>query len=43
MNKKIFENSHFTPKGDYEVNWNKAVGYIPLDKEIIIYTAVQFF
>ena len=37
MNKKIFENSHFCPKGDIEANWNKAVGFVPLDKEIIIY------
>lgn len=39
MNKKIFENSRFTPKGDTEANWNKAIGFIPLDKEIIIYKA----
>lgn len=39
MNKKIFENSRFCPKGDIEANWNKAVGFIPLDKEIIIYKA----
>lgn len=37
MNTKIFNNSRFTPKGDSEANWNKAVGFIPLDKEIIIY------
>lgn len=37
MNTKTFYNSHFTPKGDYEANWNKAVGYVPQDKEIIIY------
>lgn len=37
MNKKIFENARFCPKGDIEANWNKAVGYVPLDKEIIIY------
>ena len=37
MNKKIFENSRICPKGDVEANWNKAVGFIPLDKEIIIY------
>lgn len=37
MNTKTFYNSHFTPKGDYETNWNKAVGYVPQDKEIIIY------
>lgn len=37
MNKKIFENACFCPKGDIEANWNKAVGFIPLDKEIIIY------
>lgn len=37
MNKKIFENARFCPKGDIEANWNKAVGFIPLDKEIIIY------
>ena len=43
MKTKIFENARFCPKGDIEANWNKAVGFIPLDKEIIIYTAVQFF
>lgn len=37
VNRKIFENARFTPKGDIEANWNKAVGFIPLDKEIIIY------
>ena len=37
MNTKIFNNAHFTPKGDFEANWNKAVGFIPLDKEVIIY------
>lgn len=37
MNKKIFDNVRFTPKGDIEANWKKAVGFIPLDKEIIIY------
>ena len=36
MNEKRF-NGRFTPKGDIEANWNKAVGFIPLDKEIIIY------
>jgi hypothetical protein len=30
-------NGRFVPKGDTEANWNKAVGFIPLDKEIIIY------
>ena len=39
MNKKIFENARFCPKGDTEANWNKAVGFVPLDKEIIIYKA----
>lgn len=39
MNKKIFENSRICPKGDIEANWNKAVGFVPLDKEIIIYKA----
>lgn len=39
MNKKTFENSRICPKGDIEANWNKAVGFIPLDKEIIIYKA----
>ena len=29
----------FVPKGDTEENWNKAVGFIPLDKEIIVYKA----
>ena len=37
MNIKTFNNSCFTPKGDYEANWNKAIGYVPHDKEIIIY------
>lgn len=37
MNKKIFENARFCPKGDIEANWNKANGFIPLNKEIIIY------
>ena len=37
MNKKIFENARFIPKGDVEKNWKKATGFIPLDKEIIIY------
>lgn len=36
MNKKIFK-GRFIPKGDIEANWNKAVGFVPLDKEIIIY------
>ena len=27
----------FVPKGDFEANWKKAVNFIPLDKEIIIY------
>jgi hypothetical protein len=39
MNKKIFENARFCPKGDIEANWNRAVGFVPLDKEIIIYKA----
>lgn len=39
MNKKIFNNTRFCPKGDIEANWNKAVGFVPLDKEIIIYKA----
>ena len=39
MNTKIFNNARFTPKGDIEANWNKATGFIPLDKEIIIYKA----
>ena len=29
--------SNVVPKGDTEENWNKAVGFIPLDKEVIIY------
>lgn len=41
MNKKIFENARFTPKGDYEANWKKATGFIPLAKEIIIYKAEE--
>ena len=36
MNKKIFNNTRVCPKGDTEANWNKAVGFVPLDKEIII-------
>ena len=39
MNTKIFNNSRFRPKGDIEANWNKAVGFVPFDKEIIIYKA----
>jgi hypothetical protein len=39
MNKKIFNNARVCPKGDTEANWNKAVGFVPLDKEIIIYKA----
>ena len=39
MNTKIFNNSRYCPKGDIEANWNKAVGFVPLDKEIIIYKA----
>lgn len=39
MNKKIFENARFCPKGGTEADWNKAVGFVPLDKEIIIYKA----
>ena len=39
MKTKIFENARFIPKGDIETNWNKAAGFIPLDKEIIIYKA----
>ena len=30
-------NSTFTPKGDTEENWNRAINYIPKRKEIIIY------
>ena len=37
MKTRIFENARFCPKGDIEANWNKAAGFIPLDKEIIIY------
>ena len=37
MNRKIYENARFTPKGDIEANWKKATGFVPLDKEIIIY------
>lgn len=37
MNTKIFENTRLCPKGDTEANWNKATGFVPLDKEIIIY------
>jgi hypothetical protein len=39
MNTKTFTNARFTPKGDIEANWNKAVGFVPLDREIIIYKA----
>lgn len=38
MNKKVF-NGRFVLKGDVEANWNKATGFVPLDKEIIIYKA----
>jgi hypothetical protein len=37
MNKKIFENARFTPKGDIEANWKKANGFVPLKKELILY------
>ena len=37
MDKKIFNNTRVCPKSDTEANWNKAVGFVPLDKEIIIY------
>ena len=37
MNKTIFENARFCPKGETEANWNKAIGFIPLKKEIIEY------
>lgn len=37
MNTKVFNNARFTPKGDIEANWNKAIGFVPLKKEIIIY------
>ena len=37
MKTKMFNNARFCPKGDVEANWNKTVGFIPLDKEIIIY------
>lgn len=30
-------NGRFIPRGDIEAGWNKAIGFIPLDKEIIIY------
>jgi hypothetical protein len=36
MNEKKI-NARFTPKGDIEANWKKATGFVPLDKEIIIY------
>lgn len=36
MEQKIYK-SRIVPKGDTEANWNKALGFIPLDKEIIIY------
>ena len=38
MEQKIYK-SRIVPKGDIEANWNKALGFIPLDKEIIIYKA----
>ena len=38
MEEKRFK-ARFTPKGDTEANWNRAVGFVPLDKEIIIYKA----
>lgn len=37
MDIKTLNNVRFTPKGDTEANWNKAVGFIPLDREVIIY------
>lgn len=37
MNTKTFNNVRFTPKGDTEANWKKAVGFVPLDREVIIY------
>lgn len=37
MDIKTLNNIRFTPKGDTEANWNKAVGFIPLEREIIIY------
>ena len=36
MNEKRI-NARFTPKGDIEANWKKATGFVPLDKEVIIY------
>jgi len=36
MNEKKF-NARFIPKGDIEANWRKALGFIPHDKEIIVY------
>ena len=39
MKEKRLENARICPKGDIEANWNKAIGFIPKDKEIIIYKA----
>lgn len=36
MNEKRI-NARLTPKGDIEANWKKATGFVPLDKEVIIY------
>jgi hypothetical protein len=36
MNEKKI-NARFIPKGDIEANWRKALGFIPHDKEIIVY------
>jgi hypothetical protein len=37
MKEKTFNNARIIHKGDTEVNWNKAIGFIPRAKEIIIY------
>lgn len=39
MKEKRLENARICPKGDIEANWNKAIGFVPKDKEIIIYKA----
>ena len=39
MKTEVFNNVRFVHKGDTEQNWNLATGFIPLDKELIIYKA----
>ena len=37
IDRKVFENARFCPKGDIEANWKKAINFIPLKREIIEY------